>query len=471
MASVQTSSYEGRYLKLTVVEESYSIANNTSTVRWTLESIGGSATYYTIFNWGVVVNGQTIYSKQTTNWDTKKFPAAKGSKTGTITVNHNADGSASNVSFELKGCVYYNRSNSYTGSISLTNIPRQANITSAPDFNDEANPTINYSNPAGSSVSSLDACISLTRARDDIAYRAVSKTGTSYTFNLTEAERDVLRAACPNSNTLSVIFFLRTVIGGNTFYSTVEKTMTIVNGNPTFTTNNVTYKDSNTTTVNVTQNNQKLVQNLSNLLVTISSATAKKYASITRYEATINNVTRSISSAGNIDYGVINSSNNLTLTVKAIDSRGNVTVVSRTVLFLAWALPSAIISLKRKNNYEDESYLKVNGTYSSVDSKNTLTIKYQYKKTTDSTYSAQYTIANGQTATINLSKDYSWSFKIILNDSFGSTTYNLTLPKGRFILFVDTKKLSVGINCFPTNNESLEVNGKPLLDYTEIASW
>ena len=32
MASVQTSSYEGRYIKLTVVEESYSIANNTSTV-------------------------------------------------------------------------------------------------------------------------------------------------------------------------------------------------------------------------------------------------------------------------------------------------------------------------------------------------------------------------------------------------------------------------------------------------------
>ena len=87
MASVQTSSYEGRYLKLTVVEESYSIANNTSTVRWTLESIGGSSTYYTIFNWAVTVNGQTIYDTQTTNWDTKKFPAAKGSKTGTITVN------------------------------------------------------------------------------------------------------------------------------------------------------------------------------------------------------------------------------------------------------------------------------------------------------------------------------------------------------------------------------------------------
>ena len=140
MASVQTSSYEGRYLKLTVTEESYSIANNTSTVRWKLESIGGSVNYYTIYNWGVWVNGQQIYGTQTTNWNTYNFPAATGSTTGTITVNHKSDGSADPVGFELKGSVYYNRSNSYTGSISLTNIPRQANITSAPDFNDEASP-------------------------------------------------------------------------------------------------------------------------------------------------------------------------------------------------------------------------------------------------------------------------------------------------------------------------------------------
>ena len=79
MASVQTSSYDGRYLKLTVVEESYSIANNTSTVRWTLESIGGSVNYYTIFNWGVWVNGQQIYGTQTTNWNSYAFPAATGS--------------------------------------------------------------------------------------------------------------------------------------------------------------------------------------------------------------------------------------------------------------------------------------------------------------------------------------------------------------------------------------------------------
>ena len=471
MASVQTSSYDGRYLKLTVYEESYSIANNTSTVRWTLESIGGSVNYYTIYNWGVWVNGQQIYGTQTTNWNSYNFPAKTGSATGTITVNHNADGSAGNVGFQLNGCVYYNKSNSYTGSISLTKIPRQANLTSAPDFNDEANPTIGYSNPAGNSVSSLDACISLTGSRDDIGYRAVSKTGSSYTFNLTEAERNVLRGACPNSNSLSVKFYLRTVISGNTYYSILTKTMTIVNGNPTFSASNISYKDSNSTTVVVTENNQKLVQSLSNLLATITSATAKKSASISKYEATINGVTKTITSAGNIDFGVINSANNLTLSVKVTDSRGNTATASKTVTFLAWVLPTAIISLKRKNNYEDQSYLTVNATYSSVDSKNSVTIKYQYKKTTESSYTALTTIGNGSQKTLTLSKDYAWDFKIVITDKFGTTTYNTVLAKGKFILFVDTKKLSVGVNCFPTKTESLEVNGVQVLEYDEIASW
>ena len=471
MASVQTSSYDGRYLKLTVYEESYSIANNTSTVRWTLESIGGSVNYYTIYNWGVWVNGQQIYGTQTTNWNSYNFPAKTGSATGTITVNHNADGSAGNVGFQLNGCVYYNKSNSYTGSISLTKIPRQANLTSAPDFNDEANPTIGYSNPAGNSVSSLDACISLTGSRDDIGYRAVSKTGSSYTFNLTEAERNVLRGACPNSNSLSVKFYLRTVISGNTYYSILTKTMTIVNGNPTFSASNISYKDSNSTTVVVTENNQKLVQSLSNLLATITSATAKKSASISKYEATINGVTNTITSAGNIDFGVINSANNLTLSVKVTDSRGNTVTASKTVTFLAWVLPTAIISLKRKNNYEDQSYLTVNATYSSVDSKNSVTIKYQYKKTTESSYTALKTINNGSQENITLSKDYAWDFKIVITDKFGTTTYNTILAKGKFILFVDTKKLSVGVNCFPTKTESLEVNGVQVLEYDEIASW
>ena len=72
---------------------------------------------------------------------------------------------------------------------------------------------------------------------------------------------------------------------------------------------------------------------------------------------------------------------------------------------------------------------------------------------------------------MSMDKNYAWDYKVILKDSFGTTTYNLTLAKGKFILFVDTKKLSVGVNCFPAKAESLEVNGIEFLEYDVVSTW
>lgn len=466
--SFNTSAYSVRYLKFSWWINSQDIGGNYTDIGWNLVGAGGSNTaWYTSGNFKVTIDGEQVYYSSTRI----KLYGNTTVASGTKRIYHNSDGSRSFSAYAEAGIYYVAVNVSGSGTWTLTSIPRQANLTSAPDFNDEGNPSIGYSNPAGNSVSNLDACISLTGAKDDVPYRSVNKTGSSYTFNLTDAERTALRNACPNSNSLSVKFFLRTIISGNTYYASVTKTMTIVNGNPTFSSSNISYKDNNSTTVNVTGNNQQLVQNLSELLVTITSATAKKGSSISKYDATINNATKSITSAGNINFGVINSSNNLTLTVKVTDSRGNTTTATKTVTFLEWVLPTAIISLKRKNNYEDESYLTVNASYSSVNSKNKLTIQYQKKKTTETTYSSLTTIKSNSQITMSDDKESAWDYRIILQDSFGTTTYNLTLPKGRFILFVDTKKLSVGVNCFPKGAETLEVNGIEVLEYDVISSW
>ena len=468
--SFNTSSYDVRYLTFNWSIASQDIGNNRTVINWSVVGAGGSTTsWYKAGNFKVVINGSTIY--ETGQNDRISLYNGTTVASGQATLGHNSDGTKSFSASVEAGIYTYARNVSGSGSWALTNIPRQANLTSAPDFNDEQNPTINYSNPAGNSANNLDACISLTGSKDDVGYRAISKTGSSYTFNLTEAERNVLRNACTTSNSRTVTFYLRTIIGGNTFYSTISKTLTIVNGNPTFSSSNVSYKDNNSTTTAVTGNNQQLVQNLSKLLVTITNATPKKGASISKYEATINGVTKTITSAGNIDYGVINSSENLTLSVKVTDSRGNTTTATKTVTFLAWSLPSAVVSLKRKNNYENETYLTVNASYSSVNSKNSITITYAFKKSTDSSYGSATTISNNTKVTMSKDKNYAWNYQIIIKDKFGTTTYNVTLAKGKFILFVDTKKLSVGVNCFPTNSESLEVNGCQVLEYDVISSW
>ena len=465
--SFNTTAYSNRHLTFSWWVNSQDVGNNKTNIGWKLVGAGSKTGYYKAGNFKVVINGSTVYSSS----DRIELWQGTQVASGSVDIYHESDGNKS-FSASAEAGIYYVAVNcSGSGSWSLPSIPRQANLTSAPDFNDEANPTINYSNPAGNSASSLQACISLTGANADVGYRDISKTGTSYTFNLTTAERNVLRNACTTSNSRKVTFFVRTVIGGNTFYSTIERTLTIVNANPSFSASNLSYKDNNSTTVAVTGNNQHLVQNLSKLLVTISAATGLKGASISKYDATINGVTKSITSAGNIDYGVINSGSNLTLSVKVTDSRGNTATATKTVTFLSWSLPTALISLKRKNNYENETYLKVDGSISSVNSKNTMTIQYQYKKTTETSYSSLATLSDNVQVTMTKDKESAWDFKIIIKDKFGTTTYNTVLPKGRFILFVDTKKLSVGVNCFPTKNESLEVNGVQMLEYDEIASW
>ena len=315
--------------------------------------------------------------------------------------------------------------------------------------------------------------------RDDMVIKYGSTTvktisgitnGSSISFTSAELNTIYSLMSTVNSGTFS---FTITTYNGSTSVGTSSQSATgsITGASPTISASNISYKDNNSTTVAVTGDNQYLVQNLSSLLVTISSATGNKGASITKYEATINGVTKTLTSAGNINYGVINSGSNLTLTVKVTDSRGNTASASKTVKFLPWSLPTGIITLKRKNNYEDETYLKVQASYSSINSKNSVTIKYQYKQTTASTYSTLTTINNNTQITLSLTKDSAWDFKITITDKFGTTTYNVVLSRGRFIFFVDTKKLSVGINCFPVNSESLEINGIQVLEYDVVDSW
>lgn len=467
--SFNTSSYNVRYLTFNWSIASQDIGNNRTVINWSVVGAGGTTTsWYKAGNFKVVINESTVY--ETGQNDRISLYNGTTVASGQATIGHNSDGTKSFSASVEAGIYTYARNVSGSGSWSLTQIPRYSNISSADNFNDEQNPSITFTNPSGGYFS-LRAKIEA-GGNSQLITRNLSKTATSCTFSLSDSERNTLRNLCSKSNSLSVRFTICCMNGSTELSASyLDRTMTIVNGNPTFSSSNISYKDNNSTTTAVTGNNQQLVQNLSKLLVTITSATAKKGASISKYEATINNTTKSINSADNIDFGVINSSTNLILSVKVTDSRGNTTTATKTVTFLAWTLPSAVVSLKRKNNYEDETYLTVKASFSSVNSKNKLTIQYQYKKTTDSSYSSLTTISNNTKVTMTKDKNYAWDYKIVLKDSFGTTTYNLTLAKGKFILFVDTKKLSVGINCFPTNSESLEVNGCQVLEYDVISSW
>ena len=124
MATFTSASYDGRYLQL-IISETVNVAANTSTLKWTLTSAGGNSSYYTIDDTTVTINGTQVYYKARTAWDSKVFPAAKGSTSGTITVAHGSDGKKTiTVGFSTR--VYIYGPVDYGGSMTLTNIDRTA---------------------------------------------------------------------------------------------------------------------------------------------------------------------------------------------------------------------------------------------------------------------------------------------------------------------------------------------------------
>lgn len=442
------------------------VANNQTTIKWTLKSNGTMSSGYYVQGGPIsaYINGTRVFY-QSGRFNVKGDGGYK--KTGTIVVNHNEDGSK-NVAMSISAALY-STSQNCTGSktFTLNKINRYALLESAPDFNDEDNPTITYNNYAGDLVTDLQACISLDGTTDNIPYRDLNKLGSEYTFNLTSAERNTLLSATPNSNTLTVYFIVKTTIAGSTYYSTLQKTMTVINAAPTIT--SPAYLDTNSQTTAITLNNQQIIQGISTVSFTFGALTALKSATLTNISITANAVTVSDTLSGSsvssevIPFGVINSSSNLSATVVLTDSRGNTTTISIPITILSWSLPTAIITVERRNNFYNDTYITVDASISSLDSKNTMLIQYQYKEKSSQNWSGLVTIQDNTQAEINApdgldnTKDY--DIKVIITDRIGTTTYNTTVNKGIPLAMFDKLKSSVGIDCLPSQVNTLEVNG------------
>lgn len=370
------------------------IANNTSTISWTVATAGTYKYQVAERTLKVTLAGKTLISK------TDRVMRDKGTvSSGSFTLTHDAVGNLS-ISGSIAAAIYDSvADNTASGSWSLNTIPRQANLTAAPNFNDENNPTITYSNPAGNAVTSLQACISLTGAADDIVYRDIPKTGTSYTFPLTEAERNVLRNNCTTANTRTVYFYVKTVIGGTTFHSSLAKTLTIVNAAPTVT---GTVVDINSTTLALTGDANKLIKYFSSAQASASVST-KKGATLSSYYV-INNgskKTANPSTYSNVE--------NASFVFSVTDSRGNVTnqTVNKTLVnYVRLTCNMGNNSPTTSGNFNfTVSGNYFNGSFGAV--ANTLTVQYRYK-TQGGSYSAwtNMTISksgNTYTASVNLS--------------------------------------------------------------------
>ena len=142
-------------LALTLVENSTSTAGNTSSVGYTLK-LKSTTKNFAQYGVGakVELNGAIVAVRD--RGTAPKITLGTYSEvtllSGTATVGHNSDGSKSMAfaySLDMAAASDTPGAVNGSGTMTLTKIPRGATITSAPNFTDEDNPVVKFSNPAG----------------------------------------------------------------------------------------------------------------------------------------------------------------------------------------------------------------------------------------------------------------------------------------------------------------------------------
>ena len=423
---VYTSSWEGsngkRRLCLHWKIDSVDEVNLTTTIKYKIYGDGSYDGYVKCGPVTVIINGHE-----------KTFNSRKDIYGGTIykedqleTIKHNTDGTKT-FTIEIKAAIYsasINKSGSQT--FTLPPLPVPARIINAPDFTDEDNPTITYTNNAKYKATTLQACISFTGANPDIAYRNISKTGSTYTFNLTDAERRILRAGT-SGKSRTVKFYIKTVMNGLTYYTSTTKTYSITNGNPEI---SPTVIDTDIETIALTGNSDRLIKYFSDAKFTINAKAIKESILKTqKVECGGKSATTATGTLQNVESG--------TFIFTATDSRGFTTThtVKKTIVEyvkltcnVEASTPTAAgtMTLTIKGNYFNAGFGAAN---------NVLIVHYRMKKD-DGEY-GEWIAAN---ATL---KGNTYSLSITISDLNYQSKYTFQARAADMLMTVDSAEKSV----------------------------
>lgn len=328
--TLTSDAYQGRYMKLTC-EQVPDAANNRSTINWTLSVLGGESSYYQTGPTTVTIAGRQVYYCKQMAWDTKVFPAAKGSTSGSLVVDHDAYGNTT-IAVSMSTSIYTGIVKGYSGNWSLDGLPRQATITAAANFTDVDNPSISFSNPGGHRI---DVWLEPNPVSDHLCIRTNIPNTGSYTWSLTDEERDALRNKCKET-TCTIRIGLYSYVSGVQYADYRDMTYTM--------TENAATKPA--VTLAVSPNNGSLPSAFNGLYIqgktrvngTIS-ATGKYGASITDYLGWVEDkayLASRFTSDALKNYG------ELTIYGYATDSRVFVGVAEQKISVYAYSKPMVI---------------------------------------------------------------------------------------------------------------------------------
>lgn len=427
--SFNTSGYDGRHWHFSWTA-TQNVGANTSTISYKVEAAGGNAGWYMCGPCKVVVAGKTVYN------NTGRWKQYKGTlHSGTITVRHNNNGTAS-FSASISSAIYYYADGTGNGSKtwSLNTIPRASQ------------PSVNTWPDTVSSVNIGDSITIHMNKKASFTHKVTATFG-----NKTE----VVTNSCVD-NVVWNGFTLAKFAGQipNATSGTLTFTVDTMNGS----------KKIGTKTVSVTANLPSTVVpscSISSLTNTnnsfgcyakLLSGVKVKPTAAGVYGSTIRTLKISVtdmndktaSSGTEYTFDPFQKIGSKKITVSATDSRGRSAITSMSITVVDYSFPTARISASRgtgstTNNFvadDTGDYAKISsiGSVSGI-SGNTITPILQYKVASQTAWtnipvSASSTSFN-DTRIISVSDTQAYDIRLIVRDKAGREAIaTMTLSNG-----------------------------------------
>ena len=409
---------EGRYYTLSWTA-TQSIANNTSTISWTLSTAGGYSSWMTERTVYVDIDGERVFSK------TEAVDRYRGTiATGTKTISHNSDGTRS-FSVSLAAAIYY-ASIVCTGSQTFTlDTIARASTLSVSDGTLGTKTTLTADRKSSSFTHTLTwECGSYSGTL------ATKSTSTSWDFT----PGLNLASVAPYGQKVYCTYTLSTY-NGSTLVGTDSKSVWFAIPSSVKPSCTLSLSDSK----GYASTYGGYIQGESQLSVTINATQA--YGSpISRYSASANGVTYSTQT---FTTSVLTKVGTNTISATVTDGRERPGSVSSNITVLAYSRPQ-ITNLKVRrcdaNGTENDrgGYGKISFhcTITPLSNKNTraCSLRYRQSGTTTWTNAPAITLSaydqDCNPPVIQMSDAHSYEVQINLTDAFGTTSAATSISTG-----------------------------------------
>lgn len=450
-------------LKFNWSEASQDIANNRTTITWTLQLIATSDGYISSSaskNWSVTVNG-TKYSG--TNTVGINNNSTKTLASGTTTIGHNADGTKTfSYSFSQQFDITFGSwigTISGSGSGTLDTIPRasQPSCVTWPEHTQdvgEFGDTISIHMNRKSSSFTHTVRYAYGKLTGTIATGVT--TGTTWTIPL--SFMDLIPNALSGSGTIYVDTY-----NGGTLIGTKYCGFTATVPASVKPTCSLTLED----TTGIDDIYGKPVQGLSKIKITVNTTPA--YSSpIVSYTVKANGATYTSATATT---EVLTASGSSPITVTVKDQRGRTGTTSYTMTVLAYTRPSLTqLSVWRCDEDGTENdqgeYIKVgfSAAITSLSSINTATYTLRYKKTSDSSYTAVtlsaysnvYTVSDG-THVFAADSSSSYDVELVAADRHATASRSTSASTAFTLLNWGADGTSMGVGKVAEKENTLQI--------------